>query len=173
MSIKLVTSENDSYLKGLIAGKLETHPKFIEFGINSKKEWEPIELGQFFKMNRAYFSDKTANMDLVSQLKTFKANVNAQISKTKNESGAFDDSYSATVESNLPGTFKVNMPLFKGFPAEEIEVEFYASVDGRDFTVQLVSPGAQQAYDEIRDSIIDEQLKLISDLCPDIPIIEQ
>ena len=74
--ITLVTNENDEYTTGRVVGRLSQHPKFSEFGINAGKGWEPNELGQFFKMNRAFFPDKTANMKLVTELKHCEATVN-------------------------------------------------------------------------------------------------
>lgn len=54
-----------------------------------------------------------------------------------------------------------------------IEVEFYASVNGRDVTLQLVSPGACQLLEDLRDRIIDEQVTRIRELAPEMAIIEQ
>lgn len=173
MSITLITNEHDPYLCGKITGKATVHPKFAEFGINTGKGWDPNELGQFFKMNRASFIDKSENMSIVSQLKSFEAKVNTQIVKQKSENGDFADNYSGVVMSNLPGAFKLGIPLFKGRPAEEIEVEFYASINGRTVTLQLYSPGANAAIEEIRDTMIDDELAKIRETCEDIAIIEQ
>lgn len=173
VTITLITNEHDEYTKGVVSGKLEIHPKFEAFGINSEKEWEPNRLGQFMKMNRFFFVSNEENMELVSKLKNFKANINAIVEKTKSDSGSFADNYSAAVDSNLPGSFKLKIPLFKGFKAEVIEVEFYASVNGRDFTIELVSPGAAQAFEEVRDSIIDAEIEKFRTLAPYIPIIEK
>lgn len=173
MSITLVTNEHDQYLCGKITGKATVHPKFAEFGINTGKGWEPNELGQFFKMNRASFVDKSENMAIVTQLKNFEAKVNTQIVKQKSENGDFADNYSGVVMSNLPGAFKLKIPLFKGRAAEEIEVEFYASVNGRTVALQLYSPGANQAIEEIRDAMIEDELARIREICEDIAIIEQ
>ncbi len=173
VSITLITNENDAYLSGRVIGVLQTAPKFIEFGINAGKNWEPNELGQFFKMNRAFFPDKTANMKLVTQLKNFEATINSKVEKQKSEKGDFKDNYSGVVLSNLPEAFTLLIPIFKGRPAESIEVEFYASVNGRDVALQLVSPGACQLLEDIRDQIIDEQINAIRQLSADIAIIEQ
>lgn len=173
LTIKLVYDESNEYGQGIIQGKLEKHPKFKEFGINEKKDWEPNELGQFCKMNRAFFSNKDENMDIVTKLKSFTAKVDSQIDKQKTEKGDFKDNYSGVVTSNLPGAFKLQIPLFKGRPAEEIEVEFYASVNGRSVTLNLVSPGACQALEELRDKVIDSEIEEIRAICPDIAIIEQ
>jgi len=173
MSILLVTNENDYYLTGKVTGTLEVHPKFKEFGINTGKSWEPNELGQFFKMNRAYFSDKAANMELVTKLKNFEANIQSKIEKAKADDGKFADSFSGTVSSNLPDSFKIKLPIFNGSKAEEFEVEFYSTVNGRSIFLHLVSPGAQETMDTIKDIAIDEQLDKIRALTPDIAIIEQ
>ena len=173
VSITLITNEDDDYLTGKVVGQLDQHPKFNEFGINSEKKWDPNNLGQFFKMNRAFFEDKATNMELVTALKNFDATVASKIEKAKTEKGDFKDNYGYTVQSNLPGAFNLSIPIFKGTPAEVIEVEFYASVNGREVSLQLFSPGACQLLEDLRDSVIDKQVDSIRQLCEDIAIIEQ
>jgi hypothetical protein len=173
ITITLVTREDDEYNRGSVVGILEEHPKFQEFGINAKKNWEPNELGQFFKMNRAFFPDKEKNMKLVTELKNFEATVNSKIEKQKSEKGDFKDNYSGVVLSNLPEAFSLRIPIFKGVEAEIIEVEFYASVNGRDVGLQLFSPGACQLLEDLRDKVIDDQITAIRSLSPEIAIIEQ
>lgn len=171
--ITLVTNENNEYSTGKVEGKLEQHPLFEKFGINTGYQWAPNDLAKFFKMHRAFFASSDENMDLVSKLSAFKGKVNAVIENTKDQNGSFADNFSGAVESNVPGTFKLKMPFFKGYPKEEFEVEFYASVNGRDFTLELVSPAAKQAYDEARDEIFDGVIKGIAEVAPIIPIIEK
>jgi len=76
------------------------------------------------------------------------------------------------VDSNLPKSFKLNIPLFEGFPNEEIEVEIYADVDGRDVSLSLISAGANEAIEEYKNRVINEQLDKIKEIAPDIVIIE-
>ena len=173
VSILLVVNDNDQYLKGEVLGQLTKHPKFIEFGINSGKNWDVNELGQFLKMNRVFFPDKSANMTLVAQLKNFVADINIKAEREKSENGSFKDNYSGLVSTNLPGAFMVNLPIFKGVPAEQLEVEFFCSVSGRSIELQLFSPGAVSLLEEIRDKVIDEQIALFRELAPDIAIIEK
>ena len=173
VEITLVFNENDEYTRGKVSGKLSYHPKFVEFGINAAKGWIPNKLGEFFKMNRAFFPDREKNMELVSKLKNFDATVSSKIEKERSENGSFKDNYGAVVQSNLPEAFTVKIPIFKGTPAELLEVEIYANVDGRDVTLSLVSPSALQILEEQRDKVIDEQVRLIRQLCPGIVIIEK
>lgn len=173
ISIKLIFNENDEYHRGEVTGTLEAYPKFKEFGINTGKVWTPTALGLFFKMNRAFFTSRENNMELVSTLMNFTAQVNNKIERSAKENGDRSDNFEQVVNSNLPKSFNLVIPIFKGTPAETIEVETFAQIDGRQVSFTLLSPGAQATLEGIRDKAVDEQLKAISDICPDIAIIEQ
>ena len=171
MFITLVIDETNPY-GAIIKGILRPSKEMQEFGINTDKRWEPIKLSQFFKMHRAFFKDKTENMILVSTLKNFKAKVNQDIERSKEENGSKVDNYSQVVDSNLPKSFKINIPLFKGFACEEIEVEIYADVDGREVSLSLVSAGANETIEEYKNRVIDEQIEAIKGIAPDLVILE-
>lgn len=167
-----LTIDETSYYQTEINGILQASKEMQEFGINVEKKWEPIKLSKFIKMHRAFFTDKSQNMMLVSTLKNFKAKVNQDIERSKEENGSKVDNYSQVVDSNLPKSFKLNIPLFKGFACEEIEVEIYADVDGRDISLSLVSAGANEAIEECKNKVIDVQLDAIRQIAPDIVIVE-
>lgn len=173
ISIRLIYNEHDEYLRGEINGKLELNPKFVEFGINSGKAWTPIELAMFFKMNRAFFTDLQANMELVSALKNFTATVNNKIERSAKENGDRTDNFAQVVDSNLPAAFTLHIPVFKGEPAEFLEIETFAQIDGRTVSFTLLSPAANQVLEEIRNKVVDEQLSKIREIAPNIAIIEQ
>lgn len=173
ISIQLFIAENDPYLNGKVTAKLEMHPKLKEFGINTGKVWTPTELGLFFKMNRAFFKERTQNMDLVTQLMNFTATVNNSIERSAKENGDKTDKFAQTVDSNLPKSFSLEISIFKGMQKETLEVETFAQINGRDIAFTLLSPGANQLTEDIRDTVVDEQIVKIKALCPEIPIIEQ
>lgn len=172
-TITLITNENDGYHSGTITGKLEEHPKFKEFGINNTYVWTPSELGLFFKMNRSFFPDKNENMRLINELMNFTATVNNSIQRNVSESGSKIDNFESVVNSNLPKSFTLKIPIFKGMPAETLEVETFAKVSGREIAFILFSPDAKATEEEIRDKIIDQEIAKITEICPVIPIIEQ
>lgn len=171
MEIALVDKETD-YYANYVKGSLELSKEMREFGINVEKSWEPAKLAQFLKMHRAFFKDKAENMSLVTILKNFKAKVAQDIERSKEDNGSKTDNFSQVVDSNLPKSFKLCIPLFKGFGPEEIEVEIYADVDGRNVSLSLVSAGANETIEECKNSVIDEQIRLISETAPDIVIVE-
>ena len=149
------------------------HPKFKEFGINGGKVWSPTELGLFLKMNRAFFKSKEENMKLVTELMNFKAKVDNVIERSVKEKGDRTENFSQVVNSNLPEKFSITIPLMKGYPKEEIEVETFAQINGREVAFILISPGAQETMDLVSDKAIDEQLTVIRGIAPDIAIIEK
>ena len=173
ITIELVINEDDEYKRGTVCAKLELYPKFKEFGINTNKIWSPEELGMFFKMNRAFFADKNENMKLVTALMNYEGMVNQQVKQGCDAKGNRTDNFSQVVQSNLPESFKLRIPIFKGRPAEDLEVETFASVNGRDIRFILLSPGAEETLESIRDATIDEELDAIKEIAPNIAIIEE
>lgn len=173
LSMTLVANETDARNKMVVAGKLQLSRQFLAFHINDGFAWEPIALSQFIKMNRSYFADRDTNMKLVSVFKNFKAKVNTDYERDRKENGSFTDNYSQIVDSNMPDRFSVVLPIFKGTAAKTVEIETYATIDGHDVTVQLMSPSAQQVVDETLDAIIDEQIAAIKEIAPEIPFIEK
>lgn len=81
----ILTINETNYYQDVITGVLQPSKEMVEFGINTDKKWEPIKLSQFLKMHRAFFTDKSQNMMLVSTLKNFKAKVNQDIERSKEE----------------------------------------------------------------------------------------
>lgn len=172
VSLKLALNECHPYRSGIVTGKLSHNPKFLEFGINAEKSWAPAALGLFIKMNRAFFPDRETNMKLVTTLMNFTATINSKVDRAIQENGNRSDCFTQIVNSNLPASFTIEMPLFKGMPAETIEVETFAQVNGRDVSFVLLSPGAQATLEELRDKVIDAELAKIREIAPDIAIIE-
>ena len=172
ITIELVVNEADEYTRGTIAGTLQYHPKFEEFGINTGKVWSPFDFAMFCKMNRAFIADKNANMSLVSACKNFTAKVNNQIERAIQENGNRTDNLAQVVNSNLPESFTLSIPIFKGGKKEDLVVETFAKIDGRNVAFVLLSPGAEETLEDLRDKAIDEQLNAIKAIAPDIAIFE-
>lgn len=172
LSIRLDIDENNQ--EGtVITGNLQIDPVFTEFGINTGKTWSPIKLGEFFKMNRAYFEDRSTNMNLVSLLKNFVAKVNSDIEKKLEQNGSKSEVFRMEVDSNLPEKFDIKIPVFKGSPRQTVEVETVAEISGQEVYLSLISPDAKEFIDNERDNQIDKILESIREIAPDIVIIEQ
>lgn len=173
MTITLTINESDHYTKNTITGTANLSEIFKKFGINDPNVgWVPAKLGQFLRLNRAVFEDKEQCMRLVSSLKNFTAKAKAEIEKRHDPSGSRADVYRQEVESNLPKSFTVKLPIFTGPVKTTFDVEFdHYLTDGEVF-LQLVSPGAKEIMDNTIDTSIDDVLNAIRKVAPNIAILE-
>ena len=172
LEIGLVCNETDARNCMNIAGHIELSRQFKSFGVNMDVSFQPEQLANFFRINRSYFKDRAENMTLVSLLKSFRAKIETEVEREKKDNGSVTDVYKKVVNSNLPASFKVCIPIYKGAEPEEIEIEVIATVNGRDVALELISPDAASIVEEVRDKLIDEQLDKIREFAPEIPIIE-
>ena len=90
-----------------------------------------------------------------------------------NEKGNRTDNFEQVVNSNLPASFVLNIPIVKGGQAEKLEVETFASVTGREVSFILLSPSARELTTTLLDDAIDGILQAIRAIASDIAIIEQ
>lgn len=170
-SIALFEDENN-YFGTIINGELKISPTFKNFGINSGNYKTPLEMSEFIKMNRAYFENRQVAMELVTQLRKFRAKVDKQVEQEVNlNKGDKRLMLAQAVESNVPETFKVCMPIFKGMEKTTFEVETYFNPD--DLTCTLVSPDASETIENIKESAIDSIINEIKECCPEIVIINE
>lgn len=173
MTVSLTINEDDFYTKNILTGKIQFSDTYSKFGINNAETvWTPNQLGQFLRLNRGVFEDKPNALVLISNLKNFTAKAKSEIQKQKDPSGSTADIYKQQVESNLPKSFTVSMPIFKGTAKQVIEVEFDHHVMNGEVYLQLVSPGANELTNEYRDVCIDAVLADIASIAPEIAILE-
>lgn len=171
MRIMLVIDEKD-YYQDSITGGLEIHPDFKKWNINTGEGWTTKQLSEFVKMNRSCFESKDVAMKLSNELQNIKVKVEKEAEKSDNNRGDYKAMIAQKViESNIPERFILNVPIFKGQPAKSFEVEIYISPDS--YSCSFVSPEVNDIIHNVRDSIIDEQLKLINEIAPEIVVIEQ
>ena len=159
MTITLVINEDDPLTKGRISGKLELHPDFKKFKVNSGETWTSFDLADLIKMNRSFFSSKEVAMKLVSQLRDFQAKVNKQIDSFRDDRANFNVKKAQAVESNLPDTFSLIIPIFKGQPKQNVPVEI--NIHPESLSCQLCSPEANDLANDFKDKAIDSQLERI------------
>ena len=168
----LVTNENDERTKQTIVGSIQLSRQYEGFHINDGQLWTPVQLGDFFRLNRSYFETKEKNMELVNLLKSFSAKVQTTIKKEFSDNGSVTDNYEKAVDSNLPPSFEINVPIFKSAEPEKLSIETIAHVEGNMALLTLISADAECIIEESRNRIINAELDKIRKLCPEIPIME-
>ena len=173
LNMVLIIAEDDPYRRGTVSGKLQLSEIFQKLGINSEKEWVPETLGQFLKLHRTYFPNRDENNTVVFTLKQFEAKVNQTVQRETKENGNRTAVFRQAVDSNIPPSFKLRLPIFSGGDPVEIDVETYASIDGSDVTVSLQSAGAYDAVEDVKLNEIGRGIEQIREIAPELVIIEQ
>ena len=173
LSIILVIAEDLPYTCGSVKGTLQISKVFQSFGINTNKQWEPEQLGQFLKMNRTYFTSREANDKVVNALKTFDAKVDQTVKRETKENGDRAFVFRQAVDSNIPDKFTLRIPVLSGGSPVEIEVETYASIDGSHVSIALQSPGANDIVEDARNNLIGDIVENLRSVAPEIVVIEQ
>ncbi len=172
MSIELILNEINPLLKGKVSGCLESHPDFIKWKINTGQEWSNRSMSEFVKMNRSSFTDKGEAMKLSAELQSLKVKVDKEV-EASNDNRANIRSLMAqkVIEMNIPETFMLNLPIFKGGKKVEFEVEIY--VNPGTFDISLISPDVNDVVAGTKETVIDEQKDAIVEIAPAMVIIEQ
>ena len=168
-TIVLNTDETNPF-GAVISGKLELSDEYVKMKINDSDYISNFDMAKLFKMNRTYFDNKTVAMNLVSDLQNFKAKVDKDLENATNNRGDRKILVNQAVEHNLPDSFHLNIPIFKGIEKSSILCELY--VDPDDFTVTVVSADANDQIESMRDGIIYEVLNRIKAVSESIVIIE-
>lgn len=151
-------------------GQLKLDPRFERFQINTGHSRTTHELADLFKMNRTLFETKDKAMVLVSELRQFKAKVEKDIEENDDKRGNTKILYSQAVQSNIPKSFKLNIPVFKGQEPWLFEVEI--EIDPSDLSCRLISPEANDFIEENTNNLIDSEIAVIQDQYPALRIFE-
>lgn len=146
------------------------NPDLTQFEINSGKRYSPFGLSDFIKMNRHLFESKSVAMELVSVLRNIKASVNKAIEANKDERGNKRALIDQVVQTNIPESFNIELPVFKGQPKMIIPIEV---VIDEDLECVLMSPDLKQIIAEQSELLIGAELDKIKELHPQLRIYQE
>jgi len=151
-----------------INGKVKLDKGFEGFGINTSKMYTTFDLADFIKMNRYCFEKKDIAMSLVTLLRNFKAKVDKDVENSDDSRGNKRMLLSQKIESNIPESFKLVMPIFAGQEKVSFEVEININDN---FECSLISPDANDVVKDVGEGILEEEIKKIEKLAPDLVIL--
>lgn len=160
--------------RSYVSGSIQYTKEFERLHINDDTFWAPQKLAKFLRLNRHIFADTEEGMALVSLLKNVKAKITGDYEKTKETHGNISrtEFFEQNVNHNLPDSFSILLPIFKGGAKEKYEIDIDADIIDGEIMVQLLSPAVNAANESARDSLIDAELSRLAALAPGIAIIE-
>lgn len=151
-------------------GILEFDPRFKKFSINTGVSWTTIELANFIKMNRSHFETRDKAMQLVSDLRNFKAKVDKEVENASDDRGNRKILVAQAVESNIPESFKILVPVFKSEKPTALEIEI--AINSQDLSCSLISPEVNDYIEDTTDQLLDVEIDQIKNLFPELRIFE-
>ena len=155
--IQLSAQDREEIGKIIIQGVMEPHPDFLRAGINDPDAYRTLnELANWIKMNRKLFDSKVIAMNLVGELRNFKAKVNKSIEEKSDDRANYINLKEQVVNSNIPESFNITVPLFVGFKSVTFSVEVV--IDPDDLSCALISPDAADEIRKLKEVTLDEQI---------------
>lgn len=162
LSIKLELDPENEYGTEVTA-KLAFTPELEQFCINKNKLFNREELIKLIRFNKIWFPDAEAHDKLLKAYQAFTATVNANIGKTSDTRGNVENAYKKTVETNVPDSFVLNIPIFKGMGKRRFRVEI--AIDSTDASTKFwfESVDLNDIIQIESQAILEEELKSCSD----------
>jgi hypothetical protein len=157
--IDLFQNDRDEW-RTRIGGRIEIAKEFMEIGINMSKSRSPEALAKFLKLKRSWFPDFASHAKLVAQLRNVKAVVNREVEKAADDRGNNTDNFTQSVESNMPDSFDMKIPIIQGEEPMVINVSVVLEATaGRDIVCFLESAQAQEEQDKLFKELIEQEVE--------------
>lgn len=161
---------HNSDLECLVMGLLVLNPDLEKLSVNSDKVWKVKELAKFIKMNRFLFQDRDRAFDLQSSLQQLTVRVNQVVDNKDDGRGNKDVRNLQEVTTDLPLDFNVFMPIYVGTDPVSFKIEIGVDVRDGGIDVWFESAELAELKQDLKEKLINEQLKHLDIL--DLPILE-
>lgn len=151
----------ENYYGATVTATLTAATELAPFGINQEKRFTRKDLHKQLKFSKYLFEDKAAYDLVCSSLVQIRMKTDTEINQMKDNKGNSTDNVETRVSApeNFPKSFILTIPIFKGFPAEKIEVEIcYDVLDGA-VSFWLESIGLRELMDSKIDDIFKKELE--------------
>lgn len=166
--IWVVVEERNEWA-GTISGSFKVSVPITELGINTGKKHDSFQLSLYFRMNRKLFVHNENCLTFISLLQNFQAKVEKEVNDQKDVKGNYNILRQQAVRSNMPETINLRLQPLKGFEFRDYPVEVI--VDPTDLRIQLDCPKLKEESEEIVKAAIENEIRAISDLFPDLAVI--
>jgi len=159
--LELVVNEQSVCDKYTVKGKVEIGKLFSKIGINKDVSYTPIELSRKFRMLKSIFPSPKEHLDITTKLKNLKAKVNKEVEESNDDRANVSQIFKQSVESNIPESFKLHLPLLEGEAPETIDVVVLLEVKGNDIVCYLESVDGQEKIDNEMERLVREECEKI------------
>lgn len=166
------SNERDHY-QGRCVGQMEYSSEFLKLRINDmENEWENKELSKYFKLNIHLFENVSEARKLISSLRNIEVKVKQEWEKKDDKRGSISDSFVQNiVECNIPESFVIKVPVFKG--QDKISLKVEVEIDPRSYNVILYSEDLVMYLEGVKTKEFDKYVNKIEETFPEVLIVER
>lgn len=143
----------------VVTAKLEPNPDLEQFSINGKKQFSQRELINLLKFSRLYFEDFGKHGELLKAYTSFTAKTRTDLKGESDNRGNNNFAFNKKVETGLPETFVMNVPIFKGQEPKRFMVEICLDVTDAAASFWFESVELAEISDIETYRILEDELK--------------
>lgn len=154
----------ENYYGATVTGTLELTDDLKGFDINSQSLMNREKLVKLLKFSKRFFDSPEVHLNVLTAYSAFKATSTTQHENSNDQRGNKTVVMDKKVNSNLPESFVLNMPIFKGMPNERFMVEVCLEVTDAGAHFWFESPELVELIAKRTDEIFTDQLKDIGDI---------
>lgn len=123
-TLELHVGDTDPYTEHVIKGSLERDQNLGAFKLNSDFRWSVAALVKFLRTMKFFFANKDEHKVLVESLQKWNAKIVTVLQEHNDQTGNSLMHLEKKVEEvQLKRKFKLNIPIFKGYPKVSFDVE--------------------------------------------------
>lgn len=168
-SLSLFQNPNDP-IADAITGTAKQASELDGWKFNTDHRWRASDLAEFLRRNRRHFSDPSRLSDLIGELRSMKVTTNGDIQTADDKRGNKKSLFEQSVQSNIPVSFDVDLPIIAGQKPSRVKVEIFIEVTGQSVSLILDSIDVADLLVTERDRLLNEQIDKFKPT--NIPIVE-
>ena len=163
LTISLDVNPQDFYGPKVV-GKLQISPELEPWKINEATTFSREKLITLIRFNRRYFTDTDTYEKVLKAYQSLNMSGTTNIKVETDLRGNKDAAFKKTIDSsNIPTTFFLTMPVFKGREKVKFMVEVCLENSETQVVFWFESVELKEIWDNTVDSIFDEQKGLFAD----------
>jgi len=165
LSITLNLDPNNFY-GTTVVGRMQHNPDLANFQINKENKFSRESLVKLLTFSRRFFNDAVEWENVLNAIRRLKVSSTSDISQDTDNRGNKELIFKKSVDSaNIPKSFILLIPIFKGQPPRKFSVDLCLEVTDAGVKFYLESVELVELTEQDRKDIISNELSSYTDFC--------
>ena len=158
MYIRLEVNPTDFY-GTIVNGSLSFAPEIELFKLNMEADLSREDVIKLFRFNKYHFDNPAKADEIIKAFQKFSAKAYVDLTAENDSRGNAKASIERKVETGIPESFVLNIPIYKGQPKEKIEVLICFDVIGSRTSFWFEAPGLPELLEQRKEEIFTRELE--------------